>query len=154
MTLVRWNPTRDLSNLEKEFNRLFRNVRSRFDMDETNSSEKGYESSVWSPLADISENDDNFVVKLDLPGVDKKDIKISYNDGELTVSGERKQENESKDSKYHRIERSYGKYFRTFALPKKVKEKDIAAEFKDGQLTITLPKSEEAKPKEIEVKVS
>ena len=105
------------------------------------------------PLTDISENDDNYVLHLDLPGIEKDDVKISYSDGELSISGERKQEKESKDSKYHRVERSFGKYFRSFTLPEKIKADKIDAEFKNGQLTITVPKSEETKPKEIEVKV-
>ncbi|MEJ2618562.1 MAG: Hsp20/alpha crystallin family protein [Ignavibacteriaceae bacterium] len=84
---------------------------------------------------------------------DKKDVKISYSDGQLNISGERKQEKEDKDSKYHRIERSYGRYFRTFTLPAQIKEDSIDASFKDGQLTITVPKAEEAKPKELEIKI-
>ena len=92
--------------------------------------------------------------ELDLPGVSKEDVKISFSDGQLNISGERKQEKENKDSKYHRVERTYGKYFRSFTLPKQIKEDKIDAEFKDGQLTITVPKAEEIKPKEIPIKVN
>jgi HSP20 family protein len=112
-----------------------------------------YENAMWTPLADISEDDDNYSVRLDLPGVKKDDVKINYENGQLTISGERKQEREKKSSKYHRVERSYGRYFRSFNLPAKIQEDKIDAEFRDGQLTITIPKSEEAKPKQIEVKV-
>jgi HSP20 family protein len=90
---------------------------------------------------------------MDLPGVSKENLKLNFNDGELIISGERKQEKEDKDSKYHRIERSYGKYYRSFTLPQTIQADKINAEFKDGQLTVTVPKSEEAKPKELEIKV-
>jgi HSP20 family protein len=112
-----------------------------------------YENAVWAPLTDISEDEDNFVLKLDLPGIKKENVKINYENGQLSISGERKHESEKKNAKFHRVERSYGKYFRSFNLPSKIQEDKIDAEFKDGQLTITVPKSEEAKPKQIEVKV-
>jgi HSP20 family protein len=105
------------------------------------------------PLTDIIEEDDKYILRMDLPGIDKKDVKISYANGELTISGERKQEKVSKKATYHRIERAFGKYYRSFSLPEKIVEDKIEAEFKDGQLTITIPKAEDAKPKEIEVKV-
>ncbi len=106
------------------------------------------------PLTDIVETKDNYVFKLDIPGVKKEDVKISFVNGTLSISGERKQEKESKDSRLHRIERTYGSYYRSFTLPQQIKEDKIEAEFKDGALTITVPKAEEAKPKEIEIKVN
>lgn len=153
MTLVKWSPVRDLGNIEKEFDSLFRSFRNRFESTEENDSNKELDNAVWMPLTDIAENDDNYILRLDLPGIEKNDVKISYSDGELSISGERRQEKESKDSKYHRIERSYGKYYRSFTLPEKINADKIDAEFNNGQLTITVPKSEETKPKEIEVKV-
>jgi HSP20 family protein len=153
MAIVRWNPSRELLNVEREFNKLFNNFNSRFGLfDREDDSE--YDNAVWMPLTDISEDKDNFVLKLDLPGVSKNDLKISYSDGQLSISGERKQEKETKDSKYHRVERAYGKYYRSFTLPSKIQEDKIDAEFKDGQLTITVPKAEEVKPKEISIKVN
>lgn len=152
MTLVKWNPTRDLFNLEREFNKLFSTFGDKFGI--SRAEEDAYENAVWSPLADISEDDDKYVVKLDLPGIDKKDVKLSFTDGQITISGERKQENEEKNAKYHRVERMYGKYYRSFALPTKIKEDKIDAQFKNGQLTITIPKADEVKPKEIEIKVN
>ena len=83
----------------------------------------------------------------------KEDVKINYSNGQLIISGERKQENLEKNAKCHRAERSYGKYYRSFTLPQKIKENEIDAEFKDGQLKIAIPKSEEAKPKQLEIKV-
>ena len=152
MTLVKWNPARELLNVEREFNKLFNTFNNRFGFDESTMNEE-LENAVWSPLTDISENKDQYILKLDLPGVSKENLKLNFHDGELIISGERKQEKEDKDSKYHRIERTYGKYFRSFTLPQTIQADKINAEFKDGQLTITVPKSEEAKPKELEIKV-
>ena len=94
-----------------------------------------------------------YTLKLDLPGLKKDDVKISFIDGKLSISGESTQESVHKDSKCHRIERSFGKYYRSFNLPENVQSDKINAEFKDGQLSILVPKAEEVKPKEIEIKV-
>ncbi len=153
MAIVRWNPARELLNIEREFGRMFNNFEKKFGFGNGGDGKEEYENAVWSPLTDISENKDNYVLTMDLPGISKKDVKISYSDGQLIISGERKQEMEDKDSKYHRVETSYGKYYRSFTLPDKVKESAIDAEFKDGQLSITIPKSEEAKPRELEIKI-
>jgi HSP20 family protein len=153
MSLVRWNPSRDLLNVEREFNRMFRTLSNRLGFGNGDDIEKEYESAVWMPLTDVYEDKDNYMLTMDLPGISKEDVKISYSDGQLSISGERKQEKESKDGSWHRVERNYGKYFRSFTLPKKIKENNIEAEFKNGQLTITVPKAEEAKPKEIDIKV-
>jgi len=152
MAIVKWNPAKELLNVEREFNRFFNTFGRHFGISSSEIDEE-FENAVWMPLTDIIEGKDNYVLKLDLPGVSKNDVKISYSDGQLMISGERKQEKESKDSKYHRVERSYGKYYRSFTLPQKIQEDKIDAEFKDGQLTITVPKSEEAKPKELDIKI-
>lgn len=152
MSLVRWNPARELLNMEREFNKLFNIFGKRFGFSDADTKDE-YENAVWMPLTDIKEDKDNYYVMLDLPGVSKDDVKVSYSDGQLSISGERKQEKEDKDAKYHRVERVYGKYYRSFTLPLKVKEDKIEAVFKDGQLSITVPKAEEAKPKELEIKV-
>jgi len=154
MTLVRWNPGKELMNVEREFNKIFNTFNRRFGFDDSEGNIQEMENAVWMPLTDITENKDQYILKMDLPGVTKSDLKLSYEDGELKISGERKQEKEDKDSKYHRIERTYGKYFRSFTLPKKIEADKIKAEFKDGQLTVTIPKSEEAKPKELEIKIN
>jgi HSP20 family protein len=153
MALIKWNPSRELLDMEREFNRMFRNLTNRFGFGNGDDIDREYENTVWSPLSDIFEDKDNYLLTMDLPGIRKEDVKISYVDGQLNISGERKQEKESKNGTYHRVERNYGKYFRTVALPKKIKEDKIDAEFKDGQLTITVPKADEAKPKEIDIKV-
>lgn len=152
MSIVRWNPTRELLNMEREFSKLFNVFGKRLGTSESDSSGE-YENAVWMPLTDIKEDKDNYFVMLDLPGVSKNDVKVSYADGQLSISGERKQEKESKDSKFHRVERAYGRYYRSFTLPQQVREDKIEAEFKDGQLTVTVPKAEAAKPKELEIKI-
>ncbi len=152
MTLIRFNPMRDLVELEKEFSKIFNTLESRFGISR-NKEDEGYENAVWMPFTDIFEDKDKYTLQLDLPGVKKEDVKISFVNGQLSISGERVQEEEHKDAKCHRIERVFGKYYRSFNLPDHIKSDDISAEFKDGQLTITIPKAEEAKPKEIEIKV-
>jgi len=151
MNLTRFNPSKDLLSIEKEFNRLFNSFGNRFGL--SKEVDDKLENAVWMPLTDIIEEADNYSLNLDLPGVKKEDVKISYNQGTLSISGERKQESETKETKYHRIERSYGSYYRSFTLPERIKEEEIQAEFKDGTLKVIIPKSEEVKPKEISIKV-
>ena len=110
-------------------------------------------TSAWTPAVDVAEHDDEYQVKIELPGVSKDDVKITMQDNVLTVRGEKKQEKESKSSNYHRVERAYGSFQRSFTLPTSVKHDRIEASYKDGILTIALPKAEESKPKQIEVKV-
>jgi HSP20 family protein len=153
MTLIRFNPVKDLLNMEREFDRLFKTFGSRFGIADKQVENSDYDNAVWMPVTDIYEDNNSFKLKLDLPGLSKKDVKITYTNGQLSISGERKQEKENDNGKYHRIERVYGNFFRTFSLPNKIKENEIDAEFKDGQLLITIPKAEEAKPKELEIKV-
>lgn len=153
MTLVKFNPMRDLVDFEREFNKMFNTFENRFGISRSKDEENEYENAVWMPLTDIFEDKDKYTLKLDLPGIKKDDVKISFVDGRLSISGERTQESEQKDSKCHRIERSFGRYYRSFNLPEHVQSDKINAEFKDGQLTISVPKAEEAKPKEIEIKV-
>ena len=151
MSIIRWNPARELLNMEREFNKLFNSFGKRLSIGELDSLDE-YENAIWMPLADIKEDKNNYFVMLDLPGISKDEVKVAYNNGQLSVSGERKQEKETMDSKFQRVERVFGRYYRSFTLPQKVKEDKIEAEFKDGQLKITVPKAEEAKPKELEIK--
>lgn len=153
MSLVRYNPMRDLLNVEREFSRLFSDLESRFNFPSRKEADEEYENAVWMPLTDIYEDKDNYRLILDLPGLSKSDVKLSYLNGELKISGERQQQKEEKDGKFHRVERTYGKFFRSFRLPEKVKEDKIEAEFKDGQLTVVIPKAEEVKPKELQISV-
>ncbi len=151
MTLIKWSPIRDLAteifDLQREINRMFDRFFRGFDEEEI-------AISTWSPRVDISETDDEYIVRAEVPGVSKDDIKVTIKDNVLTISGEKKQEKESKGENFHRVERVYGTFSRTFTLPGVVKVDKVEAKFKDGVLTIKLPKVEEAKAKEIEVKVS
>jgi len=108
---------------------------------------------AWSPSCDIYETENEIVVKAEIPGVKKEDVKLSMQDSVLTLSGERKFEEETKKENYVRVERGYGSFTRSFTLPPSVDAKKISAEFKDGLLEVKLPKSEQAKPKEVEIKV-
>ena len=103
---------------------------------------------------DITEDDKEYLVKADLPEVKKEDVKVTVEDGVLTITGERKIEKEEKDKKYHRIERSYGNFLRSFTLPDAADGAKVRAEFKDGVLKVRLPKTEKAKAKAVEVKVA
>jgi HSP20 family protein len=154
MSLVRWSPARDLAafpsdvlNIQREINRMFNS----FFRNETE--EDSLATTGWNPAVDIAEHDDHYDVKVELPGVTKDDVKIVIQENQLTIRGEKKQEKESKGSDYHRVERSYGAFQRSFTLPSTVKGENIVATFRDGVLNLVLPKAEEAKRKEIEVKV-
>ncbi|MBN2105568.1 Hsp20/alpha crystallin family protein [bacterium] len=146
MTLVRFNPLRDLVNIQSEMNRLFDDFYVR-------GSENVEPSTVWSPMVDISESDNEIVVVAELPGLQKEDVKIALQDNVLSLEGDKKQETVDKGKCYHRLERCYGKFQRSFVLPTAVKGDKVKAAYKDGILTITLPKAEEAKPKQIDISV-
>lgn len=153
MRLVKWNPVKELLRFEKEFNKMFENLDKKFGFIKSKNALEEYEKAEWSPLSDIIEYPDKYEIKLELPGLSKDDVKISYCDGQLAVCGERKHEKEEKNARYHLVERAYGKYYRAFSLPNNIKHEKIEANFKDGVLLITIPKAEDAKPKEIEIKV-
>lgn len=149
MNLVKWDPFRELEEVSNRLNRLF--------MRPQGNAEQGNEMLAvadWMPSVDISETDAAYLVKAEVPGVNKDDVKVSIQDGMLTIQGERKQEKEEKGKKFHRIERSYGSFARSFRVPDDADENSVKAEFKDGMLNVTLAKSKKAKPKSIEVKVS
>ena len=108
----------------------------------------------WMPLVDVAEDDKEYLIKAELPDVKKEDVKVTVEDGTLRIMGERKFEKEEKGKKYHRIERTYGRFERAFTVPDGTKPDALTAEYKDGMLRVHLPKSETAKPKQVEVKVS
>lgn len=115
--------------------------------------EENWSLAAWSPACDIYENENEVVVKAELPEVKKEDVHVSFENNILTIRGERKFSEETKKENYHRLERSYGEFTRSFTLPGFVNADKINAEFKDGLLRVTLPKREEARPRQIEVKV-
>lgn len=145
MAVVRWRPMRDVFTLQDEINRMFEEMVGRPEQ------ETGMMRMM--PAADIVENADNFVVTAELPGMKKDDIKVTLQNNVLTISGEKKKEEESKEGTYHRVERSYGSFVRTFELPATVDPSRIKADYTDGILYVELPKSEEARPREITINV-
>ena len=148
MSLIRWRPTRDLLSIRDEVNRLFDNFftgvpERRRDLLE----------GEWAPSVDIAETDNDVVVTAELPGVKQDDVDITIADDVLTLKGEKKEEKEVKEKNYHRIERSYGSFQRSVSLPAGVQADKAKATYKDGVLHITVPKAEEAKPKQIKIDV-
>jgi HSP20 family protein len=129
MSLIKWDPFRDFNTF----------------------TETPMLRSVWHPLADIFETDNEVVVKMELPGMVAKDIEVRLENNVLTLKGSRRFEKEAKEENYHRIEREYGTFSRAFVLPMSVKEEKVTAEYKDGVLKILLPKKEEIKPKSITI---
>ena len=108
----------------------------------------------WVPSVDITEDNKEYLIKAEIPEVNKNDVRVTVQEGVLTIQGERRQEKEEKDKRLHRVERAYGTFVRSFSLPEDVAEENVKAEFKDGMLWVHLPKTEKAKPKSIEVKVA
>jgi len=148
MNLVRWDPFRELEDLSTRLNRVLGAPPRR------TGEEEGAFFADWAPAIDVQETDIEYLMKADLPDVKKDDVKIDIKDRVLTIEGERKQEKEEQGKKFHRIERSYGKFVRRLALPTDVDDQKIAADFKDGVLNVHLPKSASAKPRSISVKVA
>ena len=148
--LTRWNPFKEMEEMQNRMARLFGLAPARI----TEGEKEMMTVSEWAPSVDITEDDKEYLVKADLPEVNKEDVKVTVEDGVLTITGERKFEKEEKDKKYHRIERSYGNFLRSFTLPDAADGGKVSAEFKDGVLKVHLPKTEKAKPKAVEVKVA
>jgi len=151
MNLVKYNPTRELLKIEKDFRNLFMNFLGGFNREDK---EPDFADATWAPLSDIIETDDSYRIALDIPGVDKNDIKVNIKNGMLCISGERKNEKEYKNSNYYKIEKVYGKYYRSFDLPENIDEQKIEAEVKNGSLIVNLPKTEDSKPKQIDIKIN
>jgi HSP20 family protein len=141
--LTRWEPFRDLARIQDEVNRMFE--------------DRGYqagESVGWTPSCDIYEDDEGVSVRFELAGVEPKDVDIRFENGVLTLKGDRKLDREEKKQNYHRVELSYGVFTRSFSLPGTVDADKIRAEAKNGILTVFVPKRPEAKPRSIQVKVT
>ena len=117
MSVIKYNPSHELFKIERDFNSLLQNFIHKFKNDRE---DKDFLEASWSPLSDIIETDDEYKVALDIPGVEKKDIKVSVSNSLLSISGERKEENEVIKSNYYKIEKAYGKYFRSFNLPENI----------------------------------
>jgi HSP20 family protein len=150
MAVVRWEPFRDLLSLQDRMNRMFdesyRGGRS--------ASDDWALGGSWAPAVDIYEHQGNIVLTAELPGVDAKDVDVRVENNVLTLRGERKWSEEVQRESYHRVERAYGSFTRSFTLPNVVDTEKIKADFKDGMLKLVLPKKEEAKPKQISINVA
>lgn len=139
-----WQPLRSLARLEDELDALTESLFDRFKLGG---------DGVWVPAMDVVENDGELEIRAEIPGVKKEDLKIKVTGNSLTISGEKKKESETKDKHYHRIERYYGSFSRTIQIPEGVDKDKVKATYKDGVLTIALPKPESMKTKEIEVEI-
>lgn len=145
-----WNPWREIDELENRLANTFGRVPLRANGEK----EEALALAEWAPLVDISEDDKEYVIKAELPEIKKEEVKVTVEDGVLSISGERKFEKEETGKKYHRVERAYGTFERSFTLPEGVDGCKGNANFKDGVLTVRLPKSEQAKAKSVEVKIA
>jgi HSP20 family protein len=147
--LENMHPYRELEEIGERFNRLFGGVPARRD-----AGREALTVADWVPRVDIIEDDREYLIKAEIPEVDKKDVKVTVQEGVLTVQGERKQEKEEDNGKrFHRVERFYGTFVRSFFLPEDVDVEKLRAEFKDGMLLVHLPKTEKLKPKAVEIQV-
>ena len=144
MALVRWTPMGNLQSFQHEMNRMFNQFFQGSNGEEA-------KVSTWNPSVDIYETDDALVIKAELPGVSKDDVSIDVHQNTLTLRGERKHEAEVKDEQYHRVERSYGSFQRSFTLPSTIDYEKVQATFKDGVLELHMPRLESAKPRQIAI---
>jgi HSP20 family protein len=145
MSLIRWDPFADVENLvNRMMPRMARGPRLSVEDD-------GGVTFEWSPSADISETDKEYLVRADLPGLKKEEVKVTFADGVLTIQGERKHHKEETTEKFHRVENFYGTFTRSFSLPDNITPDAIRCESKDGVLSIHIPKAEQKKPKEISI---
>lgn len=145
-TLVRWEPFRGISSLQEQFNRLFENRFSTGTEEQT--------LTAWAPAVDVYETENELVIKADLPQVSEKELDVRVENNMLTIRGERKFEQKVKEENYLRMERAYGSFSRSFSLPNTVNTEAVQAEYKEGVLTVTLPKRAESKPKQVKINVT
>jgi HSP20 family protein len=147
MSIVRYDPFRDLRGLQEEVNRLFSTNLSRAFGDD-----EGIARGAWNPSVDIYENKDQIVLEAELPGMKREDFDLAIENNVITLRGERRFEKRDESDNYHRVERSYGSFTRSFTLPQTVSAETATAEYRNGVLRVTLPKREEVKARRIEVK--
>ena len=148
MAVIRWTPFQDLAAVQDRMNRLFNEFHNRHDDDVMT-------RGAWVPPVDIFENGNKeLVIKAELPAMTREEIDVTVENQTLTIRGEKKFNQEIKDEQYHRVERTYGSFSRSFSLPSTVDVTKVSADYKDGVLTVTLPLREEAKPKQIKVEVA
>jgi HSP20 family protein len=148
--ISRWDPLKELDQLQSRLSTLFGRSALR------NNGEKDEAMTVaeWAPLVDIAEDDNEYLINVELPEIQKENVRVTVNHGVLSIQGERMFEQSENGKKYHRVERAYGRFSRSFTLPDYVDGNRIAADFKEGVLRVHVPKSEQAKPKSIQVKIA
>jgi HSP20 family protein len=146
--LTRWDPFREMDELQKRLTSVFGLAPQR-----VANGKEDMTVAQWFPLVDITEDNHEYLIKAELPEVKKEEVKVTVENGVLTISGQRRFEKEEKEKKYHRVERAYGSFTRSFTVPDDADDSKVSADFKDGVLTVHLIKSEKARPKSIEVKV-
>lgn len=142
MALVRWDPFRELSSLRRRMDRLMEDFFEREEL-----------PGGWSPDIDVSETAEEYIVKADIPGIDEKDLNVTLSGDNLIIKGERKEEKEEKGRHFHRVERRYGGFQRSLPIPVPVDPNRVSAEYSNGVLEVHLPKTAEAKPREIRINV-
>ena len=150
MTLTRWNPFREMEEIMDRFSRGWGRLPA---LPKREGGQEIMTLADWTPTVDIEESETEYIIKAELPEVRKEDVKVAVNQGVLTIQGERKMEREAKNKKYHRVERAYGSFARSFTLPDDVQEDKVKARHGDGMLYLHLAKSETAKPKAVEIKI-
>jgi HSP20 family protein len=146
MAIIRWDPFRDMVTIREKMNRLFEDAFTARGGDD-----KDITASTWMPAVDIFENENELVLTAEIPGIDEKDVEIKIEDNTLTLKGERKFEKETKEENYHRIERSYGSFYRAFTLPNYVDTDKVQAQHENGVLKISMPKREEVRPRTVKI---
>jgi HSP20 family protein len=145
MAIIRWDPFRDLMTLRDKMNRLFEDAAS------SRGEEKDLMSSSWTPAVDIYENEEEVVLTAELPGVEENDIEIKIEDNVLTLKGERKFEKDMTEENYHRIERAYGSFYRSFRMPQYIDQDKIKADHDQGILKVQMPKNHESKSRKVKI---
>lgn len=149
MAIVRFDPFKDFMTLRDRMNRMFEDM-----VDLSKGEDRDIMKSTWAPAVDIFETENEVVLSVEVPGISEKEIEIKVEDGNLTLKGERKFEKEAKEENYHRIERSYGSFYRSFSLPSYVDQDKIKAEYENGVLSIHMPKKPELKPRKVRILTS
>jgi len=143
-----WDPFKELETIGNRFNRLVGQLPMRHEI-----GRETMTAADWVPSVDVVEDDKEYLIKAEIPEVDRKDVKVTVHQGILAIQGTRKKETEERSKRYHRVERSYGTFFRSFVVPEDASEEKLKAEFKDGMLWVHLPKNEKPKARTLEVKI-
>jgi HSP20 family protein len=147
MAIIRWDPFRDMVTLREKMNRMFEDIFS-----QRSGEGKEMVTCSWAPAVDIFETEKELVLSAEIPGIDEKDIEIKVEDNTLSLRGARKFEKETKEENYHRLERSYGSFFRAFTLPNSIDPERIQASHENGVLKITMPKRQERQPRKVRIR--